>query len=263
MDRCHLGDHRSGPLPSDGLSDTGPETLRRISRMCAFNAWVMDLVRPHLHGRVFEIGCGQGNITELLLGEAVSALVALDVSPDHVEHVRRRWQHLPHFQGVCADVLDAADTVICLNVLEHIEEDVAALAAMRQLLAEGGRLVLLVPALRGLYGSLDVGLGHHRRYTGEELRAKTTEAGLRLLECRYFGLAGVLGWFVNSRVLRRPILPARQLLLYDRLVPLLRVIERLTGSPVGQSLFCVAESAQPDDSALLRSVGLSTDGRAR
>jgi len=108
-----------------------------------------------------------------------------------------------------------------------------------QLLAPDGRLLLLVPALKTLYGSLDVQLGHHRRYTGQELHGKLAAAGLHAMECRYFGFAAAARWLLGSRVFGCRLLPTRQLLAYNRLVPLLRLVERLTGPPLGQSLFCV------------------------
>ena len=249
MDRRDQCDHCPPALPADGLTDTGPETLRRIGGMRAFNAWMMELVRPHLRGNVLEVGCGRGNLTELLLAEPIGSLTCVDINPGHVEHVLQRWSGVPGFCALCADIQDRGlvhklqprpDTIVCLNVLEHIEDDMAALDVMAHLLAPEGRLVLLVPAFPWLYGTMDAGLRHYRRYTRADLTEKLSAAGLRVACWRYFGLLGMLGWFVNGRILRRPILPEGQLRLYDRLVPLFRWVERLSGPPIGQSLICVA-----------------------
>src|SRR5205085_10274801 len=127
------------------------------------------------------------------------------------------------------------DTVVCSNVLEHIEDDVGALAALRALLAPGGRIVLVVPALRPLHGSIDKAIGHHRRYVREEIAAKLARAGLGVEHVRYFNVLGVAGWFLNARVLRRRSVPGFQARVNDRLVPLLR-LERWLRPPLGMSL---------------------------
>jgi hypothetical protein len=125
-----------------------------------------------------------------------------------------------------------------LNVLEHIEDDRTALEAMRRVLEPGGHLVLLVPALRVLYGSLDQALGHFRRYTPAELGTKLAAAGFELHHLEYFNLAGVPGWWFAGRVLRRRLIPGVALRWYEALVPLFR-LEVLLPWRVGQSLIAI------------------------
>jgi len=131
------------------------------------------------------------------------------------------------------------DTVLCLNVLEHVERDDVALRGLHDLLEPGGRLVLLVPALPALYGSLDRALDHHRRYSRNELLQKLRAAGFEVETNRFFNLLGVLGWTMNSRILKRTTFPPLQLALYDRLVPLFRLESRFR-LPIGMSLIAVA-----------------------
>jgi hypothetical protein len=126
-----------------------------------------------------------------------------------------------------------------LNVLEHIEHDEQALASLFRVLCVGGRLVLLVPALPALYGSLDRALDHHRRYARDELLAKLRRAGFEIERSWFFKLLGVAGWYVNSRVLRRRTFPPVQLTLYDALVPLFRIESRFR-LPLGMSLIAIA-----------------------
>ena len=146
--------------------------------------------------------------------------------------------YLPTVDGALAD--ERFDTIICLNVLEHVRDDGRSLAVMRALLRSGGRLLLLVPALPAIYGTLDTALGHHRRYTPRELREKFSTAGLTMRHLEYFNLAGILGWWFTGRVLRRSLIPAASLALYDALVPLFR-LERLLPWRVGQSLIAIGE----------------------
>src|SRR5713226_5425557 len=127
------------------------------------------------------------------------------------------------------------DTVVCLNVLEHIEDDRASLRAIHDLLQPGGRLVLLVPSLRALYGTLDEALGHFRRYVPAELSEKLRATGFHVRHLEYFNLAGVPGWWVAGRLLRRRIIPTGALRWYEALVPRFR-LERLLPWRIGQSL---------------------------
>ncbi|MDH4350125.1 MAG: class I SAM-dependent methyltransferase, partial [Gemmatimonadota bacterium] len=130
------------------------------------------------------------------------------------------------------------DTVVCLNVLEHIEGDVDALAAMRAMLRPGGAVVLLVPAVPALYGELDRALGHHRRYTPALLRGCFASAGLTMRHMEYFNLAGMPGWWWVGRVLQRSVIPVGGLRWYDALVPLFK-FERFLPWRWGQSLIAI------------------------
>src|SRR2546426_1068103 len=112
---------------------------------------------------------------------------------------------------------------------------------MRARPAPGGRVVLIAPARRALHGTTDVASGHHRRYSREEIDAKLRAAGLEVEHVSYFNLLGVVGWWLNARVLRRRSVPGLQARLNDRLVPLLR-LERRLKPPVGMSLLAVGRA---------------------
>jgi SAM-dependent methyltransferase len=131
------------------------------------------------------------------------------------------------------------DTIVCLNVLEHIEEDAASLADFASVLEPGGRLVLLVPAMPALYGSLDVHLNHFRRYDRAPLGELVTRAGFDVQTLRYLNRPGVFGWWLNSRVLKRRVLPRGQLAAFRWIQPLLRLEENSDPS-FGMSLLVLA-----------------------
>lgn len=234
------------PDPSD---PTGAATLERLAADAPrYNRWLTARVAPWVGRRVLEIGAGIGNMAEFFLDR--ERLVLAEPEAFYRERLAARFAGRSNVSVVplrlpAVDPRLAAerlDTVICLNVLEHVEADGAALAAMRGLLVPGGRIVLLVPALRFLYGSLDAALGHYRRYAASELRDKIDAAGLRLKHMEYFNLGGVLGWWLTGRVLRRTIIPSGSLRLYDALVPLFR-LERFLPFRIGQSLIAVAQVA--------------------
>jgi len=132
----------------------------------------------------------------------------------------------------------AVDTVVCLNVLEHIEQDTATLSDLFYVLRPGGRIVLIVPALQALYGSLDEHLHHVRRYEKAELEEKVRNAGFVLEDVRFLNRPGIVGWWVNGRLLRRRVLPAGQLAAFKLLLPLLKR-EEANPPSIGMSLLAI------------------------
>jgi SAM-dependent methyltransferase len=197
--------------------------------------WVVELIAPWLGRDVLEVGSGTGLVSKLVLPRCRRLLVS-DYQPAIVERLRERFGHLP---GVEARLLDLTrrpydlggarlDTILCLNVLEHLEEDEAILAALAAVLPAGGRLVLQVPNGPWLYGSLDRAYGHVRRYTPALLRRRLEAAGLRVAALRRFNALSIPGWILTGRVLRRERLDPRALRAYDRLVPLARALDPWT-----------------------------------
>jgi SAM-dependent methyltransferase len=232
--------------PTEARDQVGAQTLERLAAAPNYNRWMFDRLRPWIGQRVLEVGSGIGNLSVFLQDR--ERVVLTDTEPWYLDRLRERFGgranidvrrlYLPVMDGALA--AERFDTVICLNVLEHIEDDHASLVVMGRLLRPGGRLVLLVPALRALYGTLDEALGHHRRYGRAELTAKFAAAGLGMRHLEYFNLAGLPGWWVVGRVLRRRLIPAASLQWYDALVPLFR-LERLLPWRVGQSLIAIGE----------------------
>jgi SAM-dependent methyltransferase len=233
-------------VPTQPADAVGAETLERLAAAPGYNRWMFERIRPWVGGRVIEIGSGIGNLSAWLVDR--ERVLLTDTEPHYLERLRERFAgrsnvavarlYLPDVDGAVA--AQRFDTVVCLNVLEHVADDLASLRAMRGLLEPGGRLVLLVPALPALYGTLDEALGHHRRYTVAGLRAGFAEAGIRPVHVEYFNLAGIPGWWLAGRVLRRRLIPAGSLALFEALVPLFR-LERLVPWRIGQSLIAIGE----------------------
>src|SRR5205823_4607857 len=166
-----------------GREDEGYTTLRRVEVLRRYTAFLWDLMRPYVGRRVLEVGSGTGVMTRYLATR--EEVVASDVDPEYVEFLRRTFADKPNVQVRLLDLAHLGedglaphrfDTVVCANVLEHVADDAASLRAMRALLAPGGRVVLIVPALRALYGTIDVAIGHHRRYSRAETDVKLRAA---------------------------------------------------------------------------------------
>ena len=231
--------------PDVGREDEGFTTLRRVEALHRYNEFMWELIRPFVGRRVLEVGSGTGVMTRYLATR--EHVVATDIDPQYVELLRRTYADNPKVDVQRLDLARLAenglprhqfDTIVCSNVLEHVEDDRRALAAMRDLLAPGGRIVLIIPALRPLYGSIDQAIGHYRRYTRDEIGHKLADAGLAVEHLSFFNMLGVPGWFLNARILRRRSVPGVQARLNDRLVPLLR-LERRLRPPIGMSLLAV------------------------
>jgi SAM-dependent methyltransferase len=228
--------------------DAGPETLEIMGAAPRYNAWQYSRVAPYVGRRVCEVGSGIGNMSSLILGTPRELTVLTDTNPYYLQTLKERFGDRP---DVAIEPLtlpdDSAperfaryrlDTVVALNVVEHIAEDVGALGTIAALLPTGGRLVVLVPALRQLYGTLDLELAHARRYTRATLRTAMEAAGFRVERTFYYNVVGTFGWWFNSRVLRARRIGRRQLRLFETLVPTLRVEDRLR-LPFGQSVIGV------------------------
>jgi len=219
----------------------------RMAQAANYFAWQGRLVAPHLGQRVIEVGCGIGNFTSMLLDR--ETVLAVDVDPACVERLRERYSNRPNLDAfVCepgtAEFADLAhwrlDSCVCLNVLEHIDNDARALEAMASVLVPAGAIVLLVPAFQSLYGPIDKNLSHCRRYSRKTLAALAHRAGLRVEKLHYVNAVGFFGWWINAHVFRREAQSERQIRIFDRcVVPWLSRLEAIAPPPFGQSLFAV------------------------
>ncbi len=229
--------------------DVGAITLRRMARLAPYNAWLHDRFDAFLGSRILEVGSGVGNQTRFFVER--ERVVASDIESHYVRELKARFGtrsnvrvasfRFPLSDGDRADLAaERVDTIVCLNVLEHIEDDRGTLADFARVLPPGGRLVLVVPAMKALYGSLDVYLRHYRRYDREELRSLVASSGFAVDSVRYLNRPGVLGWWLNSRVLKRKVLPKGQLAAFKLLLPLLRLEEKADPS-FGMSLLLLAK----------------------
>jgi SAM-dependent methyltransferase len=231
-------------------SHEGYNTLVQMDRAPRYNAWLGRKLRPHLGRRVLEIGAGIGTITrEIAPGR--ERVIALEADAFYVQRLRNLFRGSDVVQPLHAPVEDTdwaalareqLDTVMLSNVLEHIEDDAAAVRRFRKVLPVGGRLVILVPALMSLYGSIDKAIGHFRRYDPRTLRAVIEANGFAIETLEWLNLLGIPGWFLNSRILRRRSVPGLQVRLYDQLAPLIARLESNLKLPVGMSLLAVARA---------------------
>lgn len=229
----------------DVNTQPGQKTLKRMAGLHRYNAWLWSKVAPYVGTRVLEVGSGIGSMTRFFSSRDL--VVATDIDSTYLAQLRNGFEHLPHVRvcqfdlaadHVSDDVGTGFDTVLCLNVLEHIEDDLVALRRIYDILAPQGRLVLIVPGLSSLFGEIDRAIGHHRRYERGELHRKLEATGFIVEHLSAFNIIGALGWYLNARLLRRRTVPGFQARINDLLVPVLRLEDHIN-CPVGLSLLAV------------------------
>jgi glycosyltransferase involved in cell wall biosynthesis len=228
----------------------GSQILGRMARAPRFSRWMADVIRPYCGTRVLEIGSGTGSITRQLVPR--HRYVASDVNPLHLHTLRALRGDRPYLDTQFCDVTDLAsfprveggfDTVIALNVIEHVQSDREALANIRSALAPGGCAIVLVPQGEDLFGTLDEVLGHKRRYSEASLGRLAVEAGFTVRTMVRFNRIGTPAWWLNGKVLRRRSFGLFQVMALNLLTPLFRLVDTsLPFAPL--SLVAVLEPRQ-------------------
>ena len=223
------------------------EELDALAGATNYYRWIVRRFAPYLGGRVVEAGAGIGTFAGHLRQAAPDArLTLVEPAENNYPHLQARFAADPRARTVRGYLEDAgepgrADAVVAVNVMEHVRDDAAFLAAAYRLLAPGGHVLLFVPALPALYGTLDEAFEHFRRYTRAELDARLRGAGFRPVRVAYTNLPGVAAWWLTGRVLRRRTVSARDARIYDRwVIPWVSALERVWTPPLGQSLIAVA-----------------------
>lgn len=209
----------------------GAEILERLNRAPKFTRWMADAILPYIGQRVLEIGAGIANMSVHLMPR--SLYWATDVNPHYLERLASFRSTRPYMRVGHVDAADAStyptdekfDTVVCLNVIEHIPDDVGTLRNIWQILEDDGRAIVLVPFGPQLYGTLDEVLGHCRRYTEEQLIAVARSAGLNVETVLRFNRFGVVAWWLNGKLLKRRTFGLSQIRILNLLTPAFRAVD--------------------------------------
>jgi SAM-dependent methyltransferase len=244
-------------MTSTDFSYSGSE-LDAVAEAANYYRWIIDAFSRHFGPTTAEAGAGIGTVSELVLKtNAIRDLLLIEPASNNVPALRERFAGDPRVRihhGYLEDLAPTlhADTIIAVNVLEHVERDIEFLRAAHTGLVPGGKLLILVPATPAIFGSLDRAFEHYRRYTRPALRSALLTAGFEIDQLYYLNGIGVVAWFLAGRVLGRTTLGRNQVRFYDRFViPWLSRVEKIVHPPIGQSLFLVAH--KPGRASLSRS----------
>lgn len=215
--------------------------------------WQFNLVQPYLGKHVLEIGGGIGNFTSSLATTAES-VISLEPNVYCYNKLKQATAAINNvtIYNIAAEQLNnhvasdyLADTVICMNVLEHIQDDAEAVQTFSQRLKVGGNMVLLIPAVPWVFGDIDRRLGHYRRYSKQSITSLLHEVGMEISVLRYFNFIGLWGWLWNTRVFKKQQQSNGQIYFFDKyLVPWLSKAEQVVPVPIGQSLLVVSIKTQ-------------------
>ena len=219
-----------------------------------YHRWILETFRPYLGTRLVEVGAGSGSFSEMLLDLPFESLSLVEPSGNIYKLLEQRIagssrrSNLSTYNGVFRNVASAIsadqdpDSIIYVNVLEHIEDDEAELNLIHSTLSQRGRAFIFVPAFRWLFGPFDEKVGHFRRYTRRELENKCRRAGFKIVSSRYFDLIGIVPWWIKYRLLKSSALELRSVELYGRyIVPVTKRVEWLVRPPVGKNIILIAE----------------------
>jgi SAM-dependent methyltransferase len=226
-------------VSGDIYNDSGPETFEALSYAPRFNKWMAETILPYIGESVLEIGAGIGNLTRLLIKRR-KRYIAIAIDQYHLARLSARFVHRPNFEARYGDLTETehftdlaeqVDSIVCLNVLEHISDDAAALRNMYDTLSPGGRAIILVPQGQEVYGTLDAALGRFRRYSIPELRQKMQEAGFMVETTLTFNRVSRPAWHLSGTLLKRSALSRFQVKVFDRLVWLWRRVDGLLPWP--------------------------------
>lgn len=232
-------------MPDYLSSELGPMALAHN-----YYRWIMREFRPHLGNVVCELGAGIGTFSLLLLEEDIHQLILVEPAHNLFAYLRERFTTEGRVQVVDGGVERHADrlhegqvdTIVSVNVLEHIDDDRRTLATIAKVLPSGGKLLLFVPALPRLFGSLDETFGHFRRYRKAELAEKATDAGFQVLDLKFMNALGAVSWFVAGHILKSRTISPLMVQCYDRwVIPIVKTIESRVTPPLGQSLILIAQ----------------------
>ena len=241
---------------SSNYADAGKVALDALEQAPRFNRWMYDTIKYFLGLRVVELGSGRGNLSRLL--KERRDLLATDYRHDYLDELRERWGETSSVQVARLDLCEPdsygtvrdfePDTVVCLNVLEHIEDDQAVLDNLHRVLPQGARLVFLVPFNPKLTSEFDRQIGHFRRYEEGELDRKMFKAGFVVEQQLYFNKVGVLAWWFGNTLMRQRTITVWQLRLYNLLTPLFRLLDKFLPT-TGLSTIVIARQTEPAASA--------------
>lgn len=233
------------------IDQEGQDTLETIAKADRFNKWMFETILPFCAGSILEVGSGIGNISHFFL-ESGLRITLSDIRFHYSDALKNKFSRAKTLEEVL--LIDLADrdfenayvkyretfnTVFALNVVEHIQDDKSAIRNCRFLLKKGGNLIILVPAYQMLYNNFDKELGHFRRYTKNSLKNLFLENEFEIIHSQYFNMIGILGWFVSGKLLGKKSIPKGQMGLYNKLVPIFRIMDKIIFERIGLSAIAV------------------------
>ena len=230
------------------IDKEGWETLDAIAAANKFNEWMYQTIKPYCNGKILEIGSGIGNISKFFIVDKADITLS-DIRPVYCDVLKKKFPEAhnviemnlthPSFDTEYNQFLGEFDTVFALNVVEHIKDDELAIKNCFKLLKDKGRLVILVPAYANLYNRFDRELEHFRRYTAKRLNNLLMGGNFTIQHSQYFNFMGIPGWYISGKLQKNKTIPKGQMSLYNKFVPVFKLVDKLLFNKVGLSVISV------------------------
>lgn len=184
------------------------KNLNQWDKISRYSQWMFNSYKKYIGKRVLDIGAGIGNMTEFYIDEA-DLVVTADIFQDQIDIMNQRFADKKNFRTILFDILnedniddlkkDKFDTIILINVLEHLEDDKKALKRLKKIITDNGHIIILVPALQSLYCFMDKNVSHYRRYDRGVLRKLAEICDLKIVENKYFNFFGIFPYYFKGK----------------------------------------------------------------
>lgn len=228
------------------MDKIGQKTLETMSFAKWYNNWLFSLMKRHLGKEILEVGAGIGNFTDLLIED--HQVTSIDIEKDYVSRLTKRFGR--KIKVGIGDIekdtyffdTKKFDSIVCLNVLEHVEFDKKALLNIHKLLKPSGKLILLVPAHKFLYSDFDRKLGHFRRYEKNEINELLLEVGFQRVELKFLNWWAAIGWFVFLKLGKKKNLPQTEVSVFDKIGKVFLFPEKFISPPFGLSILAIYQN---------------------
>lgn len=221
------------------------KTLESMGQAAWYNQWTVNKFEKHLRRDILEVGCGIGNFTKFLT--KYGKVWAVDIN---IESLRITKELVNKTAEVGFGDIEKGefffdkkkfDTIVCLNVIEHVNKDLEAFKNLHKLLKPDGTLILIVPSHQFLYGQIDKSIGHFRRYSKNKLNNNLKNLGFNIIKSRRLNFLGAIGWFVAGKILKEEEVGQGKIGIFNFLAPIILPIEDIVKPPIGTSLLLIVK----------------------
>jgi 16S rRNA A1518/A1519 N6-dimethyltransferase RsmA/KsgA/DIM1 with predicted DNA glycosylase/AP lyase activity len=241
--------HEKNMLNTEQKQQYFGKDLEDLKAARNYYKWIISIFKPYLGETIAEIGAGSGNFTSFLSKEKIKSIFAFEPSDnmypllsDKFKKDNRVTTINTYFKEKYQEFLNFFDSLLYVNVLEHIEEDKKQLSYAYKTIKQNGYILIFAPALSFLYSEFDRRIGHFRRYCKTGLINIVRENGFSIENIRYFDLAGIIPWYISFVLLKKVTTNKANISLYDKLVvPPMRLLETLIPAPTGKNLLLIGK----------------------
>lgn len=228
------------------MKDTSiSQTLETMSQANWYNRWTLSKFDRYLKGKILEIGCGIGNFSLHL--KKYGELTSIDINKGYIKETKKKVNGQIEVgfgnieEGKYFFKKKTFNTIVCINVLEHINNDTKALKNICKLKTPSGFLILIVPAHEFLYNLIDKSIGHYRRYNEEKLKDLLKEGGFEIVKIRTLNFLGSIGWFIAGKLFKDSRVSEGKIKIFNLISPIFLLLENIFEPPFGTSILVIAK----------------------